>query len=337
MKKQAVLLFFALSMAINASAEIQCAVQTDLTNTCQDALLGSTIVLRISSEDNAHAELPGQSKYNIGICCKATQAALEDTTCTDPPEFDDYYYTALSDFTNAHAEFPIQADNTFDHGGNKYSNELCMNATGEIKCKTLPALDDPTTEGFIASECVFGLSSKENAHVYTCGKTPNESGFFKVYCTDESRISGDILELKIRALNEEGLETTTFYTSGKIYLELNLKNFTNEDLVNVPVTYEVQGTDIRNSIQVTIPPTDFPPMIIEIEIPNDTNPDSYILQATATYNDDPVQENNSDKAFITILTGTQGVSVPEINPFLVALIGLGVLLIIGQKPRKSLN
>lgn len=341
MKKHIFFLLLAIYLAINASAEMQCA-KIDLSQgSCQDT--GSVLVLRVSDYENAHAELPDQTNYGFGICCKADKYTLTesdpgilDYACI-PEDYPNYYYTALSGETNAHAEFPTEPDNTFDSQNNVYTNELCMNASGEIKCKALPASADPTGEGFIASECVLGLTSKLNAHVYTCDQTPNEEGFFKVYCTDESRITGDVLELKIRTLNEDGIETGTFYTNGTIYLELNLKNFTNSDITGVIVNYAVKDTTISGSSEPLIIPVEGLQTIIPITVPDNIQPDSYILEATTIYEDDPVKENNSDKAYITILVGGEGVTIPETSPVLIVLIAFGVLFIIGGMPGKSLN
>ncbi|MDO8634214.1 MAG: hypothetical protein Q7K34_02890 [archaeon] len=356
MKKQAFFLFLAIYLSINASAELDCRIFDIFTSSCDDQFPNSLLVLRMHDASNTHAQLPDYSgndpKYDIGVCCRATKATLiEDTdnlgvldyACSGQPEST---YTALSDESNAHAEFPIDPiDNTFKWGepGENYDNTMCMNATSEIRCEAQAAEINEPPPGFNSmSECVFGLSSETNAHVYECRQTPQDQGFLKVYCTDEYSTKGDILGLKIQPLDAEGNENKEFYTGGNIYLKFNINNFTNSPVTGVQVDYYVKGLEstIKNSIVRDLNPglniiesNEIPPLLIPVDTPRN----SYLLEAKAIYPDDPVQGNNLDNEYITIILGTKEITIPETSPLLAVLIAFGVLFIIGGMPRKSLN
>lgn len=288
--------------------------------------------------------------YDIGVCCRATKTTLDDLdgdkvldyACIGQPEST---YTALSDESNAHAEFPIDNDNTFKWGEN-YDYPLCMNSTGEIRCEAHQSSDTPPGN-FSASECVFGLSSENNAHVYACGRTPTEPGFLKVYCTDETEIEEDMLKLSLKAFNgppgePDRRETTTFYTPGTIYLELAVTNFTGEQ-ITVPgmarIEYYVKDTEpeIKGTIENAVLDPGQNILNVELSIPENVQSDSYILEAVANYPSDPVPENNHDIAYITILLGTTGTTIPETSPLLIVLIAFGVLFIIGGNAKKKLK
>ncbi len=114
--------------------------------------LNQKIVMRLSDLNNAHAELPSQSNYEYAVCCivKNDELFVEES----PINCYQGAVAALSDKTNAHVS-------TYDY--TNYIHKICLSAGyGKVVCSTSSQACDQEWE------CLFSMSSTENAHVGNC-------------------------------------------------------------------------------------------------------------------------------------------------------------------------
>ncbi|MBI2543415.1 MAG: hypothetical protein HYW24_04485 [Candidatus Aenigmarchaeota archaeon] len=141
-----VLLLTTLVFAKDSSAVLSCSIES--VDTCTDP--GETIVFKMSSTSNAHAQLPAQTGYNYAVCCSGVDSL--DNSCSAP---NNLAVLRLSSPTNAHAQ-----QNTYT----TYQNPVCLSApTGTgLACNYVRG---SCAEGYA---CLASISSETNAHVGSC-------------------------------------------------------------------------------------------------------------------------------------------------------------------------
>lgn len=121
-----------------ACAQLTCTVST--------SCAGGTVILKLSSTTNAHAEIFTQNNYSQLVCCSGVTGL--GTSCSGN------YGTLvkLSSTSNAHLE----------HGtGTNYSNSICLSAPGAVTV----AYRDSNCTGYDTT--VLSISSTTNAHAGT--------------------------------------------------------------------------------------------------------------------------------------------------------------------------
>jgi len=109
------------------------------------------VILRLSSETNAHAELGNLTNYNTLINYEdifGDSGEVYSNECTG-----NNVVLRLSSETNAHAEGPL---------GTNYNAKLCF---GNLQCSLVEG--DCSAE----KECVVKLSSETNAHLEICSES----------------------------------------------------------------------------------------------------------------------------------------------------------------------
>ncbi|MBI2044100.1 hypothetical protein HYT24_01930 [Candidatus Pacearchaeota archaeon] len=116
-----------------------CTVQTK--SSCQSQ--GKYVVGGLSSNTNAHGELPSQNNYNYALCCDFSGTA----TCSGSNEI-----YSLSSATNAHAQIPSQTS---------YTNQICYR---DLSCVSTSSSCDSNYPIQMLS-----LSAYTNAHLSQYG------------------------------------------------------------------------------------------------------------------------------------------------------------------------
>jgi hypothetical protein len=132
----AVLLCFVFSTI--ALASLSCSVATSCPT--------GTVIFRMSSTSNAHAELPSQSLYTNLVCCTGVTGI--GNTCSAPHAV----VLHLSSTTNAHVEQNDQAN---------YTNNVCLK--GPTDSVVTVAYQNTNCIGYDTT--VVSISSTTNAHV----------------------------------------------------------------------------------------------------------------------------------------------------------------------------
>lgn len=138
-----ILITFVFLATLVIAAPPTCSVITK--SSCQSQ--GKYIVAGLSSNTNAHGELPSQNNYNYVLCCDFSGTA----TCAGNNEV-----FSLSSTTNAHAEIPTD---------NKYTNKVCYR---DLTCiSTSYACGGGQVPNYPIS--MLSLSSASNAHLAQTG------------------------------------------------------------------------------------------------------------------------------------------------------------------------
>ncbi|UCD02621.1 MAG: hypothetical protein JSV63_02395 [Candidatus Aenigmatarchaeota archaeon] len=141
------LLLFLINV-ITASAQLSCSV----TSTCSD-----TVIFRMSSTDNAHAELASQTNYPYLVCCSDATATLgaDCSSVRNSPVVN------ASAVTNAHVADPFFGTYT--------GNPICISSDiGDPYC-TIMGGGSPCPAN--APTCMGKISSITNAHVGNCASS----------------------------------------------------------------------------------------------------------------------------------------------------------------------
>jgi hypothetical protein len=151
-----VLVLFLLSISLAATLECQVA---------QECTPEQSLVLCLSDETNAHAELPtgfGEQytcdNYDWKVCCSESYL---DAECKG--EYDTVAY--INEITNSHASIEKDVENG-------YTIPVCLSGLRGAECGT-------SSSG--GKSCVFSMSDEKNAHMGTC-----ESYDTKIYCAINS-------------------------------------------------------------------------------------------------------------------------------------------------------
>ncbi|MCD6500856.1 hypothetical protein J7K42_02455 [bacterium] len=142
-----------------------------------------TVVFKMFSTDNSHAEMPDQTNYNYKVCCSGVAGLGNSCSGT--------YDTVLklSAPTNAHVEEKTETN---------YSNPVCLSVSGgTVSC------DYSTDCSALGADyvCLASISGDTNAHVGNCTAYPT-----KVCC---KVISGPNPPINIKC---EGAENPTSVT-----------------------------------------------------------------------------------------------------------------------------
>ncbi len=169
---------------ISAVPRDECAI-VDRESCTGDSTKGY-IVMRLSSESNAHGELVSEENYDSVLCCNI---GTGNTNCN--PEGDpDNKIIGLSSSTNAHAEIP---------SANNYGTDVCyedFNCIGTSSdCGVGGALDYPFG--------ILSLSSTTNAHI---GPYEGIGSYPTKICCGGSSITARTCFLKSASWNRENAE-----------------------------------------------------------------------------------------------------------------------------------
>ena len=149
--------FFLQAKQVEASPGLTCSVTS---GTCD-----GTVVFKMFSPDNSHAEMPDQTNYNYKVCCSGVNGL--GNSCSG------IYDTVLKLWakTNSHVEEKTQTN---------YSYPVCLSvsgSTGSVSC------DYSTDCSLLGADytCLASISGVTNAHVGDCTAYPT-----KVCCKAES-------------------------------------------------------------------------------------------------------------------------------------------------------
>jgi hypothetical protein len=129
----------------------------------------NTIVLKLSSSTNAHAEKPTQANYPCAIECSGPFDFSIDSNCSSDSK---NLILKMSADTNAHV------------GGasSSYSNNLCLERpSGQATCRLVSGDCDKKTDKKTGETCVATISGKDNAHIARCDGSTAYSN--KICCT----------------------------------------------------------------------------------------------------------------------------------------------------------
>ena len=162
--------FVSLLSSFTTSSSLSCDIKST-PSACTSA--GGTIVLRMSSLTNAHAEISSGTNYNYAVCCSGTNLR---TSCpsTDNP------ILKLSANTNAHVESPLL---------NNYLTKVCLNtSSGNVNCKISSMANFLSQNpGYV---CLLSMSGSyigstfvlTNSHVSDCNNVNYDN---KLYCKQD--------------------------------------------------------------------------------------------------------------------------------------------------------
>jgi hypothetical protein len=148
---------------------------------------GNTLLYKMSSLDNAHAEYFNQSNYANNVCCSVPQDTLSNTCGAS--------ILWMSSLTNAHV---TTLNNT-------YPIPVCLSAaTGSISCQYTN-----TTNCTAPYTCAGSISSLDNAHVGNCSAYD-----YKVCCKYTSDIpSVDYIFLNSSSIYNTSLDNYTLISN----------------------------------------------------------------------------------------------------------------------------
>ncbi|MBI2102850.1 putative metal-binding motif-containing protein [Candidatus Woesearchaeota archaeon] len=159
MNQKPILLFVLFLSSISFAAALECSVSQTACNQP-----GEAIILCLSDQANAHAELPQSiggvqscSNYQWKLCCKDMFVSNDCRA--------DNQIAWLAAPTNSHAA---------QSSGSTYSIPVCVNGLRETTC---------STSSFSGSTCVLSFSSKTNAHIASCDESSYKN---RVYCAVNS-------------------------------------------------------------------------------------------------------------------------------------------------------
>ena len=186
------------TISANAAADLECEYDPDSSSSCSN---GGTRVIGMFNYSNSHAELPEQTSYNGGICCKDTSGYQLKINTTFGSA-----WLHLSDQTNAHAELANETHYTY--------NLKMGTEGGVIRCST-------ETDCSAYQTCVVGLSDNTNAHLSSC----NSSYSTKICC------NLSYTELIINLTSDPSWSLPEHNTSiyGKVILGIG-ENISNENI-----------------------------------------------------------------------------------------------------------